>query len=217
LESNAFAHQPASEPIVGCGGAANALHHYASDRRVITAAENCYYSEPAALYSDFGAGPSTLPYTNAYPESGAGDFNFNNFSTSKNLNNFNNYNPFDSSNIPNPEWNIFDLGSGQSAFLQPIRPAPAAPQSMFTANLGPQQPTLALPVTNAIFAPPLPEEYHRCPLGCANTFRRDGDFRRHMKMHGPPKFRCVFTHCDRTFHRKDKALDHAKKGHKRDL
>ncbi|RYF45448.1 MAG: C2H2-type zinc finger protein, partial [Cytophagaceae bacterium] len=54
---------------------------------------------------------------------------------------------------------------------------------------------------------------HACPI-CNRTFGRSGDYRRHMKKHGPPSLRCNVINCDKTFYRVDKVRDHMKQGHK---
>jgi len=53
----------------------------------------------------------------------------------------------------------------------------------------------------------------RCPHGCAATFGRGGEYRRHMMVHEPARYRCPMVDCPRTFSRADKLRDHAKKGH----
>jgi hypothetical protein len=55
---------------------------------------------------------------------------------------------------------------------------------------------------------------HRCPHGCRGTFRRDGDYRRHMRKHVKPRYRCPVMDCDMTFYRADKMRDHLRQGHK---
>lgn len=52
---------------------------------------------------------------------------------------------------------------------------------------------------------------------CTQTFRRVGDFRRHMKKHEPSKFTCIDAECGKTFYRLDKLRDHLKHGHKLNL
>jgi uncharacterized C2H2 Zn-finger protein len=54
------------------------------------------------------------------------------------------------------------------------------------------------------------DERLKCPEGCEKTFRRAGDYRRHLKMHATPMYRCPVNGCDKKFHRKDKAFDHSK-------
>jgi hypothetical protein len=56
-----------------------------------------------------------------------------------------------------------------------------------------------------------------CPRGCHGTFGRPGDFRRHMKKHEAPRFRCIFHDCAKTFYRFDKLRAHVQKGHKSNL
>ena len=56
-----------------------------------------------------------------------------------------------------------------------------------------------------------------CHEGCPETFGRPEEYRRHMKIHQPPEFRCVYTSCERTFTRLDKVRDHIRQGHKRIL
>jgi len=52
-----------------------------------------------------------------------------------------------------------------------------------------------------------------CPHGCAATFGRGGEYRRHMMKHDRPRYRCPMVDCTKTFSRADKLRDHAKKGH----
>ena len=49
---------------------------------------------------------------------------------------------------------------------------------------------------------------------CAATFGRIGERNRHEKKHQSPKYRCVFSDCDKTFYRPDKLRDHLRQGHK---
>jgi hypothetical protein len=58
----------------------------------------------------------------------------------------------------------------------------------------------------------------RCTeAGCDQTFRRSGDYRRHMMKHRTPPFRCIMVDCSYTFYRLDKLRDHIKQGHKKKL
>jgi hypothetical protein len=47
--------------------------------------------------------------------------------------------------------------------------------------------------------------------GCTKTFRRPGDFRRHLKKHQAPTLRCFVEDCDMKFYRMDKLRDHARR------
>ena len=58
------------------------------------------------------------------------------------------------------------------------------------------------------------DEVLRCRQGCRGTFRRPGDFRRHMRKHGQPRYKCLMFDCDKTFYRADKLRDHLRQGHK---
>jgi hypothetical protein len=58
------------------------------------------------------------------------------------------------------------------------------------------------------------KETMRCLQGCPGSFRRPGDYRRHMRKHEKPRYKCVVVDCDKTFYRADKLRDHIKKGHK---
>ncbi|KAF1940040.1 hypothetical protein EJ02DRAFT_456391 [Clathrospora elynae] len=84
-------------------------------------------------------------------------------------------------------------------------------------NLGGAQLGPAYPIT----APAAPtaadltvERRMYCPKGCPQTFRRAGDYRRHMKKHTTPCYKCAVFDCDMTFYRADKLRDHLKQGHK---
>ncbi|KAH7072176.1 hypothetical protein BKA63DRAFT_555001 [Paraphoma chrysanthemicola] len=57
---------------------------------------------------------------------------------------------------------------------------------------------------------------HTCPV-CSKTFKRAGDYRRHMKKHGPPLFKCCVMNCDKTFYRADKVRAHHRQGHKMNM
>ncbi|KAI4677812.1 hypothetical protein J4E81_010838 [Alternaria sp. BMP 2799] len=61
-------------------------------------------------------------------------------------------------------------------------------------------------------APAAVDRIH-CPRGCPATFGRGGEYRRHMMIHAPARYRCPMVDCSRTFSRADKLRDHAKKGH----
>ena len=50
----------------------------------------------------------------------------------------------------------------------------------------------------------------RCPRGCNTTIRRPGDFRRHMKKHAAPEFKCIVKGCNKEFYRLDKLRVHVK-------
>ena len=66
------------------------------------------------------------------------------------------------------------------------------------------------PITNKNVAEPA----FTCPRGCRGSFRRPGDYRRHMRKHEKPRYKCAVIDCDRTFYRADKLRDHLKKAHK---
>jgi hypothetical protein len=54
----------------------------------------------------------------------------------------------------------------------------------------------------------------RCTAnGCTRTFRRPGDFRRHLKKHQAPTLKCIAVDCDMKFNRMDKLRDHVRQGH----
>jgi uncharacterized Zn-finger protein len=91
---------------------------------------------------------------------------------------------------------------------------PAYPHQL-NAGAGPMMPQA--PASLAPAAPPVTadEILHHCTKGCRATFRREGDFRRHMKSkHGPPRYRCIDVDCDKKFYRADKLRDHIRQGHK---
>ncbi|KAF7679265.1 hypothetical protein GT037_003013 [Alternaria burnsii] len=50
--------------------------------------------------------------------------------------------------------------------------------------------------------------------GCTKTFRRAGDYRRHMRKHQDPILKCIVDDCDMKFYRLDKLRDHIRQGHK---
>lgn len=65
------------------------------------------------------------------------------------------------------------------------------------------------PVVNA----PATGERLTCSNGCPGSFGRPSEYRRHMKKHDRPRYRCPVTDCDRTFYRADKMRDHFNRGH----
>jgi len=58
------------------------------------------------------------------------------------------------------------------------------------------------------------ENHFTCSVeGCERTFRRPGDFRRHVVRHVPPKFKCIADDCYKLFYRKDKLHEHLEQDH----
>ncbi|KNG49952.1 transcription factor c2h2 [Stemphylium lycopersici] len=67
----------------------------------------------------------------------------------------------------------------------------------------------------ATFRQRAPEPRISCEFpGCTKTFRRPGDFRRHMRKHQPANLKCIVDDCDMKFYRLDKLRDHIRQGHK---
>jgi uncharacterized C2H2 Zn-finger protein len=52
-----------------------------------------------------------------------------------------------------------------------------------------------------------------CPT-CDLCFARPSEYRRHMRKHSRPTFRCVVLGCDKSFYRNDKLRDHVRQRHK---
>jgi uncharacterized Zn-finger protein len=117
-----------------------------------------------------------------------------------------------SSNFVSPptalqQTNLFDF----NAYQVPIPLAfPSFDNSGTGLSLG-----LTVDAIPAIALAQVDEQRLRCPKGCKETFLRPGDYRRHMKKHDPPKFKCAIYSCDKTFYRGDKLRDHLKQGHKK--
>ncbi|KAF1361361.1 hypothetical protein EJ07DRAFT_154155 [Lizonia empirigonia] len=57
-------------------------------------------------------------------------------------------------------------------------------------------------------------QVNHCPHGCPKPLHRAGDYRRHMRKHQKPRFKCPDIDCDKTFYRADKMRDHIRQGHK---
>ncbi|KAH7084462.1 hypothetical protein FB567DRAFT_529055 [Paraphoma chrysanthemicola] len=111
---------------------------------------------------------------------------------------------------------ISDAGLNYRFETDPLQPWSFVPEAgfmMHSQHNSPQAiaPPLAPPATNPVR--PRNEERHTCPV-CNKTSKRAGDYRRHMKKHAPPLFRCCVINCDKTFYRADKVRDHLKQGHK---
>ncbi|RAR09713.1 transcription factor c2h2 [Stemphylium lycopersici] len=89
---------------------------------------------------------------------------------------------------------------------------PGAP-ALAPANLAPDvQQYLG---AGATFRQRAPEPRISCEFpGCTKTFRRPGDFRRHMRKHQPANLKCIVDDCDMKFYRLDKLRDHIRQGHK---
>ncbi|KAH4206758.1 hypothetical protein HBI04_204340 [Parastagonospora nodorum] len=95
---------------------------------------------------------------------------------------------------------------------------PALPELHFDFSLATAQPQHdpTPPTIPSLGPTSTPAQRITCSFaGCGRTFARAGDCRRHMGKHAAPTFRCIFTDCDMLFYRKDKALAHATKGHKK--
>ncbi|KAF1850426.1 uncharacterized protein K460DRAFT_412133 [Cucurbitaria berberidis CBS 394.84] len=90
---------------------------------------------------------------------------------------------------------------------QPIMPVTSEAQPGPLSNPITAPAASAVPQTTA-------SDRMNCPNGCAGTFRRPGDYRRHMRKHASPRFKCMMYDCDKTFYRADKLRDHIKRGHK---
>jgi hypothetical protein len=105
------------------------------------------------------------------------------------------------------------VGNQIQPALMPNITAPSYEQQM-VLDMGMAQ---LFPAPNPMMAPAASatgEERIRCPRGCRATFRRGGDYRRHMQMHTTPRYKCPIFDCDMTFYRADKLRDHARQGHK---
>ncbi|KAH8725581.1 hypothetical protein GQ44DRAFT_826399 [Phaeosphaeriaceae sp. PMI808] len=120
---------------------------------------------------------------------------------------------FNSCTVGSLPLNFHNVAPNTNAYL-PSMPTRNEPQ----ANLMPAVPlqhVLAAPSSAPVIPPhPTTSEHHRCPKGCTETFRRAGDYRRHMLKHDSPRFKCVVIDCSRTFYRADKLRSHIKQGHK---
>jgi hypothetical protein len=85
--------------------------------------------------------------------------------------------------------------------IQVAAPTPSAVDVV--SNVGP-----SIPDKNVV------EPALTCPRGCPGSFRRPGDYRRHMRKHEQPRYKCPKFDCDKTFYRADKMRDHVRQGHK---
>ncbi|CAN9370912.1 unnamed protein product [Alternaria alternata] len=92
--------------------------------------------------------------------------------------------------------------------FQPIAPATAAQVNVVAQ---PNQPSGARANARHRTA----ETRISCTVdGCTKTFRRPGDYRRHMRKHQDPILKCIVDDCDMKFYRLDKLRDHIRQGHK---
>ena len=85
----------------------------------------------------------------------------------------------------------------------------------FSASALPQDQVIG-PAPPALAAAPQPsgQALLTCPVGCDATFSRPGEYRRHMRKHGPRSFPCTQPGCTMAFYRKDKRRDHLRQFHK---
>ncbi|KAF2818880.1 hypothetical protein CC86DRAFT_388576 [Ophiobolus disseminans] len=91
---------------------------------------------------------------------------------------------------------------------------PALPQVQVQVQVQVQAHAPA-PAPPAVVAAPQPsgQTLLTCPIGCNATFSRPGEYRRHMKKHGPRAFPCTQPGCGMAFYRKDKRHDHLRQAH----
>ncbi|KAF2467349.1 uncharacterized protein BDR25DRAFT_345081 [Lindgomyces ingoldianus] len=102
-----------------------------------------------------------------------------------------------------PDMGGYTMGSNSAGLV----PAHQSRASALFAQPS-QLPLAPLPATSAADSK---EDRIPCTApGCRKSFRRPGDFRRHLKIHGDPDFRCIIKKCPKTFTRLDKLRDHAK-------
>ncbi|KAI4607110.1 hypothetical protein J4E80_009841 [Alternaria sp. BMP 0032] len=105
--------------------------------------------------------------------------------------------------------------SNTYGYDQPIMPTMNWTQPIPALQSTPAfQPTPAPAVLTAPVPPTTDAASVRCPKGCAQTFGRNEEMRRHMRKHQVPRYKCPIYDCAMTFYRKDKLQDHAKKGHR---
>ena len=98
--------------------------------------------------------------------------------------------------------------AGTGHAFQPIAPATAAQMNVAAP---PNQPSGARANARHRTA----ETRISCTVdGCTKTFRRPGDYRRHMRKHQDPILKCIVDDCDMKFYRLDKLRDHIRQGHK---
>jgi hypothetical protein len=87
--------------------------------------------------------------------------------------------------------------------------APALTQANLAFNPSYLSGTDTGPGVNANILHGVHEPRIRCTAsGCTKTFRRPGDYRRHMRKHQAPIFKCIDVDCDLKFYRMDKLRDH---------
>ncbi|OAG19192.1 hypothetical protein CC77DRAFT_1050984 [Alternaria alternata] len=105
-----------------------------------------------------------------------------------------------------PQYSYPMAGTGYT--FQPIAPATAAQMDVVAQ---PNQPSGARANARHRTA----ETRISCTAdGCTKTFRRPGDYRRHMRKHQDPILKCIVDDCDMKFYRLDKLRDHIRQGHK---
>ncbi|KAB2105169.1 hypothetical protein AG0111_0g6784 [Alternaria gaisen] len=105
-----------------------------------------------------------------------------------------------------PQYSYPMAGTGYA--FQPIAPATAAQMNVVAQ---PNQPYGARANARRRTA----ETRISCTAdGCTKTFRRPGDYRRHMRKHQDPILKCIVDDCDMKFYRLDKLRDHIRQGHK---
>ena len=111
----------------------------------------------------------------------------------------------------NLHWNVSGyladpLGSGLNTHMPAVAQVPT--------NL---EHTLTLPafhIPHQVTPQEPSEDRISCPKGCTATFGRPGEFRRHMRKHEKPRYKCCVLDCEKTFARADKLRDHLRQGHK---
>ncbi|CAN9369379.1 unnamed protein product [Alternaria alternata] len=106
-----------------------------------------------------------------------------------------------------PPWPSYPA-AGTGRVFQPIVPATAAQMNVAAP---PNQPSGARASARHRTA----ETRISCTVdGCTKTFRRPGDYRRHVRKHQDPILKCIVDDCDMKFYRLDKLRDHIRQGHK---
>lgn len=109
-------------------------------------------------------------------------------------------------NMQPPNMPYTDQGSKQTLDIGPDA-------HLFTSSDSSPDPTRPV-IPDETATHQIADEVHRCPHGCIRAFRRPGDYRRHMRKHDRPRYKCPKFDCDKTFYRADKMRDHIRQGHK---